>query len=88
MLNNKKKDDATSESGNGTKPIVVRSLPNDWQPRPIDIKSGWKHNANTLSKIVNAINDDFYIEDESAEMEKIDVVLGWIAERYDVVARQ
>ena len=54
----------------------------DWKPRAIDEKSGWKNNAKILAEIVTAINNDIYIEDESAEMEKIDIVLEWIKKRY------
>ena len=54
----------------------------DWKPRAVDEKSGWKNNAKILAEIVTAINNDIYIEDESAEMEKIDIVLEWIKKRY------
>lgn len=76
------------QAGNGTNPIVGGSLPDDWKPRHVDLKSGWKNNANTLQKIVTAINDEIYVEDESAEMEKIDIVLEWIKARYNVTVRQ
>ena len=68
--------------------LVSGSLPDDWKPRPVDIKSGWKSNANTLQKIVTEINNEIYIEDESAEMEKIDIVLQWIKARYNITVRQ
>ena len=54
----------------------------EWQPRAVDEKSGWKNNAKILAEILTAINNDIYIEDESAEMEKIDIVLEWIKKRY------
>ena len=57
-------------------------IPDEWNPRPVDVKSGWKNNAKILAEIVTAINDEIYIEDESVEMEKIDIVLEWIKRKY------
>lgn len=57
-------------------------IPEEWNPRPVDVKSGWKNNAKVLAEIVSAINEDIFIEDESAEMEKIDIVLQWIRDKY------
>jgi len=67
---------------------VSGSLPDDWKARPIDLKSGWKNNAKILAEIVTAINNEVYVEDENAEMEKIDIVLEWIKSKYNVVRRQ
>ena len=54
----------------------------EWKPRAVDEKSGWKNNAKLLAEIVTAMNDEEYIEDESAMMEKVDIVLEWIKKRY------
>ena len=78
----KQKENLTKQDGNFDQPNVSGSLPDDWKARPIDLKSGWKNNAKILAEIVTAINNDIYIEDESAEMEKIDIVLEWIKKRY------
>lgn len=61
------------------------ATPKEWEARPTDLKSGWKNNAKILAEIVTAINDEIYVEDESAEMEKIDVVLEWMKARYQII---
>lgn len=62
--------------------MKIEDILTEWQPRPIDIKSGWKSNSKILAEIVTEINKEIYIEDESAEMEKIDIVLDWIRAKY------
>lgn len=71
-----------------TKDKLNTNVPADWKARSVDLKSGWKNNSHLLAEIVSAINDEIYIEDENEEMEKIDIVLDWIAKRYDVSKRQ
>lgn len=56
-------------------------LPKEFDARPIDVKSGWKNNAKILAEIVTAINNEIYVEDENAEMEKVDIILEWLRER-------
>ena len=61
-----------------------KTYPKTWEARPIDIKSGWRNNSKILSEIVTYINDEWYVEDESEEMEKIDIVLEWLKSKYDI----
>ena len=61
-----------------------KTYPKTWEARPIDIKSGWRNNSKILSEIVTYIDDEWYVEDESEEMEKIDIVLEWLKSKYDI----
>ena len=60
------------------------TYPQSWEPRPIDVKSGWKNNSKILSEIVTAINDEIYIEDEGEFMEKVDVMLEYLKSKYEI----
>ncbi len=63
--------------------VIAKTL----EARPIDLKSGWKHNAKTLAEIVTAMNEDEYIEDESEMMETVDKIIAELSKRYDIVER-
>jgi predicted house-cleaning noncanonical NTP pyrophosphatase (MazG superfamily) len=52
------------------------------EPRPIDIKSGWKHNSKILAEIVAEMNEDEYIEDENEMMEIVDKVIEFLERKY------
>lgn len=58
--------------------------PKEWEPTKVHIKSGWKNNPNILTEIVTAINDEIYVEDENALMEKIDVALEHLKTKYQI----
>ncbi len=61
---------------------AIEKYPKSWEARPVDIKSGWKNNANLLGEMVTAINNEIYIEDETDLMEKVDVLLEWMKSKY------
>jgi hypothetical protein len=54
---------------------VAKDAWKQFEARPIDTKSGWKHNSKILQEIVTAINEETYIEDENEMMEIIDHAL-------------
>lgn len=56
--------------------------------RPVDTKSGWKHNSKVLGEIVAAMNEEEYIEDENEMMETVDKVIVFLAKKYDIVERK
>ena len=58
--------------------------PKEWEPRPTDLKSGWKNNPKILSEIVTSINDETFVEDENELMEKIDFALEWLKSKYKI----
>ena len=63
--------------------IKAKSL----EARPVDIKSGWKHNSKALGEIVTAMNDEEFVPDENAMMEVLDSLLAHVGKRYDIVER-
>lgn len=58
--------------------------PLEWKPTKVHTKSGWKNNPEILSEIVTEINEEIYVDDESVEMEKIDIVLEWLKSKYKI----
>lgn len=63
--------------------IKAKSL----EARPIDIKSGWKHNSKALEEIVTDMNNEEFVPDEYEMMEVLDSLLVFIGKRYDIVER-
>lgn len=61
--------------------------PKKWEPRRVDIRSGWKNNPTILEEITTAINDEMYVEDESKMMEMMDVAFEWLKEKYDITEK-
>lgn len=59
--------------------------PKEWEPTELHKKSGWKNNPMILSDITTAVNEEFYIEDENEFMERVDIILEWISQRYNFV---
>ena len=58
--------------------------PKSWEATPQEIKSGWKHSPKILAELVSALNDEEYIEDESAFMETMDNILMILKSRYNI----
>lgn len=58
--------------------------PKSWNPTPKEIENGWSNSPKLLSELVTALNDEEYIEDESAFMETMDSILEILKSRYDI----
>lgn len=60
----------------------------EWEPRKVDIKSGWKNNAKILSDITEFVNEELYIPDENEFMEKLDLVFEYLKDKYKITSKQ
>jgi len=60
------------------------TLPKSWEATPQEIKSGWKHSPKILAELVSLLNDEEYIEDESAFMETMDNILMILSSKYNI----
>ncbi len=56
--------------------------PKEWDATPQEIKNGWKNSPKVLSELVTALNEEEYIEDESAFMETMDSILEILKSKY------
>lgn len=50
-------------------------FPVKWKATEREIENGWKNSPAILSELVSALNDEEYVEDESAFMETMDNIL-------------
>lgn len=60
------------------------TFPKEWIPSSGHAKNGWKNNPKILSEITTAVNEDTYIEDETAFMEELDLVLEYLKSKYKI----
>lgn len=65
----------------------MTNSPIEWQPRPVDIKSGWKNNAKILAEIVDYVNGEKYVEYEDVLMEQLDEVLEYLKSKYKITKK-
>lgn len=66
---------------------MSNKYPKEWKPTKVHLKSGWKNNPTILSAVVTAINDEIYVEDEDAMMEKIDIALEYLKAKYNITKK-
>lgn len=56
--------------------------PIEWDAGVNHKANGWKNNPKVLAKIVTAINEEMYVEDENEMMEYIDHAIEYIKNEY------
>jgi len=56
--------------------------PKEWDASQKEKDNGWNNNPKILSEIVDAINNEMYVEDESEMMEFIDHALTYLKLKY------
>lgn len=62
----------------------MKKYPKEWEAKLNEKANGWHNSPKILAKIVTAINDEMYVEDEGEMMEYIDHALEYLKSKYSI----
>jgi len=65
-----------------------KTMKHPFEPRIIDVKSGWKNNAQLIYRITEYVNENYGVDKEDEFSEQVDYVLEYLKNNFTITKQE